>query len=78
MGMRYWVSFIFSSAPDFSQVGEGDMFTLNRFNGLLWKTVKTVNQISPTSITALKCGANELFKLTHYQDSGNYADDVWS
>jgi hypothetical protein len=38
----------------------------NRFNGLLHETVKTVNQISPISITALKCGANEIFKRTHY------------
>jgi len=59
---RYWASFIFSLAPDFSQVGMGDTFTSNRFNGLLRKTVETVNQISPVVITALKCGANEIFK----------------
>jgi hypothetical protein len=39
----------------------------NRFNGLFRKTVNTVNQLLPISITALKCGANEIFKLTYYQ-----------
>jgi hypothetical protein len=51
----------FSSAPDFSRVGTGDISTLKRFNGFLRKTVKY-----HSSINALKCGANEIFKLTHY------------
>ena len=46
----------------------GDTFTSNRLNGLLRKNVETVNH----SITALKCGANEIFKtrpLSHLIDT---------
>jgi hypothetical protein len=38
---------------------------LNRFNGfLLGKPLKRFTGSFPTQITALKCGANENFKLT--------------
>jgi hypothetical protein len=45
-----------------------DKFTLEPFHPFTWKTVKTVNQISPLSITAMKCGANEILQARPRRD----------